>query len=101
MEQDVKVNAISVYLRTIRAIYNKAIQEDLDLSDHMNYAMNSLRIVLAADESIKTGKTIEFQWIEKVLEPWTLIDQIDRSRESYRWPQMAECWKLPNCTMLN
>jgi len=29
MEQDVKVNAISVYLRTIRAIYNKAIQEDL------------------------------------------------------------------------
>lgn len=39
----------------------EAIQEDLDLSDHMNDAMNSLRIVLAADESIKTGKTIEFQ----------------------------------------
>ena len=36
----------------------KAIQEDLDLTDHLNDAMNSLRIVLAADESIKTGRTI-------------------------------------------
>ena len=36
----------------------KAIKEDLDLSDHLNDAMNSLRIVLAADESIRTGKTI-------------------------------------------
>ena len=37
----------------------KAIQEDLDLTDHMNAAMNSLKIVLAADKSIKTSKTIE------------------------------------------
>jgi len=37
----------------------RAIREDLDLTDHMNVAMNSLRIVLAADESIKTGKTVE------------------------------------------
>lgn len=37
----------------------KAIFEDLDLSDHMRDAVNSLRIVLAADESFRTGKTIE------------------------------------------
>ena len=38
----------------------KSILEDIDLTDHMNDAINSLRIVLAADESFKTGKTIEF-----------------------------------------
>ncbi len=37
----------------------KAIQEDLDLTEHMRDAVNSLRIVLAADQSFKTGKTIE------------------------------------------
>ena len=37
----------------------KAIQDDLDLTDHMNVALHSLSIVLAADESIKTGETIE------------------------------------------
>ena len=37
----------------------KAIREDLDLSQHLKDAVNSLRIVLAADESFKTGKTIE------------------------------------------
>ena len=36
----------------------KAIQEDLDLSDHWQDALNSLRIVLAADELIHTGKVI-------------------------------------------
>jgi predicted dehydrogenase len=36
----------------------KAIQEDLDLSEHWQDALNSLRIVLAADESIHTGKVI-------------------------------------------
>ena len=36
----------------------KSIQEDLDLSTHWFDAINSLRIVLAADESIKTGQTI-------------------------------------------
>jgi predicted dehydrogenase len=36
----------------------KSIQEDIDLTDHWMDAANSLRIVLAADESIKTGKTI-------------------------------------------
>ena len=37
----------------------KAIQEDLDMTDHLADAVNSLRIVLAADESFRTGKTIE------------------------------------------
>ena len=37
----------------------KAIKEDVDLSEHMRDAVNSLRIVLAADEAFKTGKTVE------------------------------------------
>ena len=37
----------------------KAIQQGLDLSDHLRDAVNSLRIVLAADKSFKTGKTVE------------------------------------------
>ena len=39
--------------------FRRAIAEDLDLADHMADAVNSLRIVLAADESVRTGKTIE------------------------------------------
>jgi predicted dehydrogenase len=37
----------------------KAIQEDLDMDNHLRDAVNSLRIVLAADESFRTGKTVE------------------------------------------
>lgn len=37
----------------------KAIEEDLDLSQHLKDAVNSLRIVLAADKSFRTGKTVE------------------------------------------
>jgi predicted dehydrogenase len=36
----------------------KAISNDIDLSEHLRDAVNSLRIVLAADESFKTGRTI-------------------------------------------
>lgn len=39
--------------------FSKAIQEDLDLSGHLLDAINSLKIVLAADESFRTGKTVE------------------------------------------
>ena len=35
-----------------------AIRENLDLSEHLNDAVNSLRIVLAADESVHTGKIV-------------------------------------------
>ena len=36
-----------------------AIREDLDLSQHWADAVNSLRIVLAGDESIRTGRMVE------------------------------------------
>jgi predicted dehydrogenase len=36
----------------------KAIREDIDLTDHMNDAVNSLAIVLAADEAFKTGQVV-------------------------------------------
>lgn len=36
----------------------KAIQEDLDMSDHLKVAVQTLQIVLACDESVKTGKII-------------------------------------------
>jgi len=36
----------------------KAMVEDLDLKDHLRDAVNSLRIVLAADTSFRTGKTV-------------------------------------------
>ncbi|WP_420601792.1 Gfo/Idh/MocA family protein [Flagellimonas sp.] len=36
----------------------KAIEEDFDLSQHLEDAINSLNIVLAADESFRTGKTV-------------------------------------------
>ena len=37
----------------------KAITDDLDLNDHMDDALNSMRIVAAADESFRTGRTID------------------------------------------
>ena len=36
-----------------------AILNDVDLTDHMADAINSMRIVAAADESFRTGKTVE------------------------------------------
>ena len=36
----------------------RAIREDLDLTDHVNDAVNSLRIVLAADKAFRTGTTV-------------------------------------------
>ena len=41
-------------------LFLDAILNDRDLSDHMSDAVNSLRIVLAADESFRTGRTVEF-----------------------------------------
>jgi len=37
----------------------KAINENIDLNDHMDDAVASMRIVLAADESFRTGKTVD------------------------------------------
>lgn len=36
----------------------KAIAEDIDLTDHVQDAVNSLRIAFACDESIRTGKIV-------------------------------------------
>ena len=36
----------------------KAIDEDIDLTDHMNDAVKSLKIVIAADKSIHTGQVV-------------------------------------------
>ncbi|MBX3255930.1 MAG: Gfo/Idh/MocA family oxidoreductase [Chitinophagaceae bacterium] len=36
----------------------KAIRENVDLTDHMNDAVNSLRIAFACDESVATGKVV-------------------------------------------
>jgi hypothetical protein len=37
----------------------RAIREDLDLTDHMRDAVNSLRIVLAANESVRSGRVVD------------------------------------------
>jgi predicted dehydrogenase len=42
-----------------QAFFYKAMQENLDLTEHLEDAVNSLRIVLAADESIKTGRVVQ------------------------------------------
>ncbi|SFO50197.1 Predicted dehydrogenase [Algoriphagus ornithinivorans] len=42
-----------------QSYFLKAIQKDLDLSDHLQDALNSLKIAFACDESVKTGKVVE------------------------------------------
>jgi hypothetical protein len=37
----------------------KAIREDIDLDRHMTDAVQSLRICLAADESVRTGRMVD------------------------------------------
>jgi len=36
----------------------KAIDEDIDLAEHMNDAVKSLKIVLAAEQSIALGEVV-------------------------------------------
>lgn len=42
-----------------QAFFLKAINENLDLTGHLRSALDSLRIVLAADESFRSGKVVE------------------------------------------
>ena len=42
-----------------QAFFLKAIREDLDLGDQMDDAVKSLKIVLAADESIRTKRAVD------------------------------------------
>jgi predicted dehydrogenase len=37
----------------------EAIKENIDLAEHLRDAVNSMKIVLAADQSVRTGKVIE------------------------------------------
>jgi predicted dehydrogenase len=39
-------------------LFLRAIQKDHDMSAHARDAINSLRIVLAADESVRTGQVV-------------------------------------------
>lgn len=41
-----------------QAYFLKAIQEDTDLTQHINDAVNSLKIAFACDESVKTGQVV-------------------------------------------
>jgi predicted dehydrogenase len=41
-----------------QAYFLRAIREDLDLTEHLEDAVNSLRIVLAADRSFRTGQVV-------------------------------------------
>jgi predicted dehydrogenase len=41
-----------------QAFFLKAIQEDLDLTDSIEDGVNSLRIAIACDESVRTGEII-------------------------------------------
>ena len=37
----------------------KAIKENIDLTDHIDDAVNSLRIAFACDESVRTGNVVK------------------------------------------
>jgi hypothetical protein len=41
-----------------QAWFLKAIREDMDLTDHVADAVNSLRIAFACDESVRTGEVV-------------------------------------------
>ena len=40
-------------------LFLKAIRGEVDLADHLADAINSLRIVFAADESVRTGQVVK------------------------------------------
>lgn len=50
-----------------QAFFLKAIREDLDLTNHVQDAVQSLRIVLAADESFRTGHSLALSRAHQVL----------------------------------
>ncbi len=45
--------------RREQEIFLRAIREDLDLREHLESAIDSLRIVLAADQSFREGRTVD------------------------------------------
>ncbi len=45
--------------RREQEVFLRAIRENIDLTDHLQSAVDSLRIVLAADQSFREGRTVE------------------------------------------
>ena len=45
--------------RREQGYFLKAIRDNLDLTEHMNDALNSLKIVLAADRSVRSGEIVD------------------------------------------
>jgi len=45
--------------RREQEVFLNAIRKDIDLTEHLESAVDSLRIVLAADQSAREGRTIE------------------------------------------
>lgn len=45
--------------RREQEVFLRAIRDDADLTDHLQSAIDSLRIVLAADQSMREGRTVE------------------------------------------
>jgi hypothetical protein len=41
-------------------LFLDTVRHDRDMSGHVQDAINSLRIVLAADESVRTGQVVNF-----------------------------------------
>ncbi len=74
-----------------QAFFLRAIQQDVDLSDHMHDAVNSLRIVLAADESVKTGQVVrcELQIADCRLQIARLHALSTRAEQFRRSPQFS------------
>jgi len=44
-----------------QAYFLQAINENIDLTDHVEDAVNSLRIAFACDESVRTGEMVKLQ----------------------------------------
>ena len=42
-----------------QSFFLKSIMDDLNLDDHLDDALNSLKIAFACDESVKTGETVK------------------------------------------
>ena len=96
-----------------QAYFLKAIQENLDLTDHLTDALNSLKIAFACDESVKTGKIIhlpqqsgigifQFKWPKNPLLVLSALQGIQiKISNALRYhlytqsPQIRITWKQP------
>ena len=56
---DTVLIAIDADQRREQEVFLNAIRKDTDLTEHWQSAIDSLRVVLAADQSFKEGRTIK------------------------------------------